>query len=257
MKKKILLITSAFLIIILGIYMALNITTRKDRLNNLLKKMNNTETLIIGYNDVLKNNLETFTNNEVSYYKLAKITDKEKIEEVIKLFNSVKVPDNKTSTMPLIYDEYIFNFLDKDGNVLVTADFRSLSKDKYSETFEMNEDTNNKLMSFIHNNIPIDLSNVKTKLNEYIGINENTDFNYEIKFIEDIIDNINDINYSRVVVTDNNRIYALVNTKNSDSLELINDYFKKNYKGYKKKDLNNNFYVFIHSDIEYNLDSLR
>lgn len=256
MKKKVLLITGIFLIIILGIYMALNITTSKNRLNNLLKEMNNTETLIIGYNDILKNNLETFTNNGVSYYKLAEITDKEKIEEVIKIFNSIKVPDNKISTMPLINEEYLLRFLDKDGNVLVTADFRSLSKDKYSETFKMTDENKNKLISFINNNIQVNLSNVKTKLNEYIGINENTDFNYEIKFIEDIIDNIKDINYSRVVVTDNHRIYALVNTKNSDSLERIDKYFKDNYKGYKKKDLNNNFYVFIHSDIEYNLDSL-
>lgn len=256
MKKKVLLITGIFLIIILGIYMALNITTSKNRLNNLLKEMNNTETLIIGYNDILKNNLETFTNNGVSYYKLAEITDKEKIEEVIKIFNSIKVPDNKISTMPLINEEYLLRFLDKDGNVLVTADFNSLSKDKYSETFKMTDENKNKLISFINNNIQVNLSNVKTKLNEYIGINENTDFNYEIKFIEDIIDNIKDINYSRVVVTDNHRIYALVNTKNSDSLERIDKYFKDNYKGYKKKDLNNNFYVFIHSDIEYNLDSL-
>lgn len=256
MKKKVLLITGTFLIIILGIYMALNITTSKDRLNNLLKEMNNTETLIIGYNDILKNNLETFTNNGVSYYKLAEITDKEKIEEVIKIFNSIKVPDNKISTMPLINEEYLLRFLDKDGNVLVTADFNSLSKDKYSETFKMTDENKNKLISFINNNIQVNLSNVKIKLNEYIGINENTDFNYEIKFIEDIIDNIKDIDYSRVVVTDNNRIYALVNTKNSDSLEKIDKYFKDNYKGYKKKDLNNNFYVFIHSDIEYNLDSL-
>lgn len=256
MKKKVLLITGTFFIIILGIHMALNITTSKDRLNNLLKEMNNTETLIIGYNDILKNNLETFTNNGVSYYKLAEITDKEKIEEVIKIFNSIKVPDNKISTMPLINEEYLLRFLDKDGNVLVTADFNSLYKDKYSETFKMTDENKNKLISFINNNIQVNLNNVKTKLNEYIGINENTDFNYEIKFIEDIIDNIKDIDYSRVVVTDNNRIYALVNTKNSDSLEKIDKYFKDNYKGYKKKDLNNNFYVFIHSDIEYNLDSL-
>ncbi len=257
MKKKILLITGIFLIIVLGIYLALNITTSKDRLNNLLNEMNKTETLIIGYSDILRNNVETFTTNDITYFKLEEITDKEKIEEVIKIFESIKVPENKISTMPLIIDEYILRFLDKDGNVLVEADFNSLYKDKNFENYDMSEENKNKLKSFINNNISTDLSNIKARLNYCIGINENTDFNYEIKSIEDIIDNIKDINYSRVVVTDNNRIYALVNTKNKDSLEKINTYFKNNYRGYKIKELENNFYIFIYSDIEYNLDDLR
>lgn len=257
MKKKILLITGTFLIIILGIYLVSNMTTSKSRLNNLLNEMNKAKTLVIGYNDSLKDKVETFTTNGKSYYKLGKIIDKEKIEEVIKIFESIKVSDNKSSTMPLINDEYLLRFLDKDGNVLVEVDFNSLYKDKSYENYEMDDENKNKLINFIHNNIPIDLSNIKTKLNEYVGINENTDFYYEIRFIEEIIDNIYDINYSKVVVTDNGRIYSIVNTSNKDTLELINNYFKNNYKGYKKKNLNNNFYIFIYSDLEYNLDDLK
>lgn len=257
MKKKKILITGTFLIIILGIYLVSNMTTSKSGLNNLLNEMNKAKTLVIGYNDILKDKVETFTTNGKNYYKLREIIDKEKIEEVIKIFESIKVSDNKPSTIPLNNDEYILRFLDKDGNILVEADFNSLYKGKSYENYEMDDENKNKLISFIHNSIPIELSNIKTKLNEYVGINENTDFYYEIRFIEEIIDNIKDINYSRVVVTDNGRIYSIVNTSNKDTLELINNYFKNYYKGYKKKDLNNNFYIFIYSDLEYNLNDLK
>lgn len=257
MKKRIFLISGLFLIIILSVYLIFNITSSKNNLNNLLNEMNNAETLIIGYSDILKNNAETFTINGVTYYKLAEITESERIEEIINIFASIKEQDNKISTMPLINDEYILRFLDKDGNILIDVDFNSIYKDKVFKNYEMTEENQNKLNNFINNNIQINLSNVKTQLNEYIGnVYENIDFDYEIKFIEDIIDDIKDINYSRVVVTNNNRIYALVNTKNSNSLEIINKYFKNNYEGYKRKNLQDNFYVFIYSDIEYNLDNL-
>lgn len=241
-------------IIVIGlIVVCMNITTPKQRLNRLLEKMSITNEIVIGYSETSYNLKEEFESDGLKYSVVDHITDKNKIEEIISLYSDISVSDGLVTTMQ--YDGstniYILRFLDKDGNVLLEGTKTYLKDDKNTENILMNEDNQNKLQEIINSYIKINLSCVKNKIMTYITTE---DANYNVVDISDIT-KLN-ADYSEIIKSNVGNIYAIVKG-NNEVIKDFDNYFKKNYKGYKKIDLSQNYVVYVYSANEYNIEDLR
>lgn len=106
----------------------------------------------------------------------------------------------------------------------------------------------------IKNIIKIELLNDRNNLNvscleTYIGssITSNTVEPKEIN-LGDIIDyDISKVNYSKVKITDNGWIYAIVKTQDDVVVNELNNYFNNNYKGYKSATTLDNTHIYIYN----------
>ena len=228
MKKKYVIVG----IIAIGlIVLCLNITTPKQRLNRLLEKMPDTNEIVIGYSELSYNLKEEFESSGLKYSVVGHITD-------------VDTADLNIST-------YILRFLNKDGNVILESTFTHLKDSKYAELFEMSKNNQNKLEEIINSYIKINLGCVKEKIMTYI-ITE--DANYNIVSIDEVTD-LN-VDYSEIIKSNVGHIYAIVKG-NNEVIKDFDNYFKKNYKGYKKIELNQNYIVYVYSKNNFDIEELR
>jgi len=248
MKKKYVIVG----IIAIGlIVLCLNITTPKQRLNRLLEKMSDTNEIVIGYSELSYNLKEEFESSGLKYSVVGHITDKEKVQEIINLYSNVKSISNYVDTADLNISTYILRFLNKDGNVILESTFTHLKDSKYAELFEMSKNNQNKLQEIINSYIKINLGCVKEKIMTYITTE---DANYNIVSIDEVTD-LN-VDYSEIIKSNVGHIYAIVKG-NNEVIKDFDNYFKKNYKGYKKIELNQNYIVYVYSKNNINIEELR
>lgn len=77
--------------------------------------------------------------------------------------------------------------------------------------------------------------------------------------IEDILkENKRGIKESQIVLTNNNWTYAIVKTKNKKVLQELEEYFKKNFRGYNHQELKDNYYIYFYNGYDnINFDELK
>lgn len=248
MKKKY-VITG--LIIVGLIVICLNITTPEQRLNKLLEKMPDTNEIVIGYSELSYNLKDEFESDGQKYSVVAHITDKEKVQEIINLYSNVKSISNYVDTAELDIPAYILRFVNNEGSVILESTFTHLKNDKNYEIFEMNLDSKNQLQEIINSYIKINLGCVKEKIMSFITTE---DANYNIISIDEVTE-LN-VDYSEIIKSNIGNIYAIVKGNN----EVIQDfdiYFKTNYKGYKKIELNQDYIVYVYSKNNFAIEDLR
>lgn len=89
---------------------------------------------------------------------------------------------------------------------------------------------------------------IETLLSGYITSELN---NSVEKSLSDIIDvDIENIDYSKIMVTDNNLIYVLVKTDDENIKSVLDNYFDENYKGYKKANYDSGYDAYIYTSID-------
>jgi len=76
--------------------------------------------------------------------------------------------------------------------------------------------------------------------------------------IDSIIDvNVDNIEYSKVKVTNNGLIYVIVKTKDNNIISDLDNHFNQNYNGYLKTKVNNEYHVYIYNGVnDFNLDEI-
>lgn len=64
------------------------------------------------------------------------------------------------------------------------------------------------------------------------------------------------IEYSKVKITDNGLIYAIIKTNDENIIKTVDDYFTKKYNGYKKTKFDNNYLIYVYNkNTDFNLDN--
>ena len=76
--------------------------------------------------------------------------------------------------------------------------------------------------------------------------------------IDSIINvDINNINYSKVKITNNGWIYVIIKTEDNNIIMNLDKYFNQNYNGYLKTNVNDEYYVYIYNGVnDFNLDEI-
>lgn len=66
---------------------------------------------------------------------------------------------------------------------------------------------------------------------------------------------LDDVDYHKFKVTENGWSFAIIKTNNNDIIQNLENYFKKNYSGYKSTLFNDEYYIYVYNGHDdFNLD---
>lgn len=77
----------------------------------------------------------------------------------------------------------------------------------------------------------------------------------EISLNEIVNVDIEKLEYSKVKITDNDLIYAIIKTSDEKTIEVVGDYFNKKYNNYQSSKTNDGYYIYLYNGYnDFNLD---
>lgn len=244
MKKKNIVITLVILtsIILLVLVIDKSTDSEKERLDTLLENISQTKSVVV-YGGV-SNSEEYIVYSKQNYYKYKTITNEEEVKEIIDILSNGKIYNGAVITkMP----NYVFYLLDENSNKLVEFTLDPFTSSIINTTIE---DTDRLYEIIEKDKIGY---NCLGELDTYIC---NADYSCETIDVKNITDK-DTLNFSKIVTTGNGYIYALISTNDNDVIKDFDSYFKKNYQGYLKQELVDNYILYIYNGKkELNLEAL-
>lgn len=98
---------------------------------------------------------------------------------------------------------------------------------------------------------------IERRLESFLGAYITTELvSPKEKALKDIIKvNMDNVEYSKVMATDNGRIYVIIKTNDDKIIKNLDNYFNKNYKGYQKATLDDKYCVYLYNALnDFNLE---